>query len=102
MQPFDLKELLYFDYKHMEEKKEKEVGAQFAEMEDLIKKCDVITVNLPLTDKTKYGFCLYIESCLYTVMHADMHRLTYFTRLTTSVVLLMNKSTALVMRMHEN
>lgn len=79
MQPFDLKELLYFDYKHMDQKKEKEVGAQFAEMEDLIKKCDVITINLPLTDKTKYGSWPYIESCLYTVMHTGLNRLMLFT-----------------------
>lgn len=79
MQPFDLKELLYFDYKHLDEKKEKEVGAQFAEMEDLIKKCDVITINLPLTDKTKYGSWPYIKSCLYTVMRTGLDRLMLFT-----------------------
>ena len=73
MQPFDLKELLYFDYKHLDEKKEKELGAQFAEMDDLIKKCDVITINLPLTDKTKYGFCCH-ESCVYPVMHTSNAR----------------------------
>lgn len=53
LQPFDCAEVLYFDYKHLDEDKEKELGCKFAEMDDLIKKCDVITVNLPLTDKTK-------------------------------------------------
>lgn len=53
LQPFDCAEVLYFDYKHLDENKEKELGCKFAEMDDLIKKCDVITVNLPLTDKTK-------------------------------------------------
>lgn len=53
VQAFDLKELLYFDYKHLDDEKEKAVGAKFAEMDDLIKKCDVITINLPLTDKTR-------------------------------------------------
>ena len=53
LQPFDCAEVLYFDYKHLDEDREKELGCKFAEMDDLIKKCDVITVNLPLTDKTK-------------------------------------------------
>ena len=53
MQPFECKEILYFDYKHLDDDKEKELGCKFAEMDDLIKKCDVVTVNLPLTDKTK-------------------------------------------------
>ena len=60
LQPFDLKELLYFDYKHLDEKKEKELGAQFAEFDELIEKCDVITVNLPLTDKTKWVAALLL------------------------------------------
>ena len=53
LQPFGCKEVLYFDYKHLDEDREKELNCKFAEMDDLIKKCDVITVNLPLTDKTK-------------------------------------------------
>lgn len=53
LQPFECAEVLYFDYKKLGEDKEKELGCKFAEMEDLIKKCDVITINLPLTDKTR-------------------------------------------------
>ena len=53
LQPFDCAEVLYFDYKQLGEDREKELGCKFAEMDDLIKKCDAITVNLPLTDKTK-------------------------------------------------
>lgn len=53
MQGFGCKEVLYFDYKHLDEAKEKELCCSFAEIDDLIKKCDVITINLPLTDKTK-------------------------------------------------
>ena len=45
--------MLYFDYKHLDDDREKELNCKFSEMDDLIKKCDVITINLPLTDKTK-------------------------------------------------
>lgn len=55
LQAFDLKEILYFDYKHLDDSKEKELNAKFTEMDDLIEKCDVITINLPLSDKTRYG-----------------------------------------------
>ncbi len=44
---------MYFDYKHLDESKEKELCCSFAEFDELIKKCDVVTINLPLTDKTK-------------------------------------------------
>ena len=47
--------MLYFDYNKLDESREKDLNAHFAEMEDLIKKCDIVTINLPLTDKTKYG-----------------------------------------------
>ena len=53
LQPFGCKEVLYFDYKHLDDDREKELNCKFSEMDDLIKKCDVITINLPLTDKTK-------------------------------------------------
>ena len=53
LQGFGCKEVLYFDYNKLDEDKEKELNCSFAEMEDLIKKCDVVTINLPLTDKTK-------------------------------------------------
>ena len=53
LQGFGLKELRYFDYKHLPEEKEKELNAKFAELEDLIHNADVISVSLPLTDKTK-------------------------------------------------
>jgi lactate dehydrogenase-like 2-hydroxyacid dehydrogenase len=53
LQGFGCKEVLYFDYKHLDESKEKELCCSFAEFDELIKKCDVVTINLPLTDKTK-------------------------------------------------
>ncbi|KAL0054924.1 hypothetical protein WJX82_004525 [Trebouxia sp. C0006] len=56
LQGFGCKEVLYFDYKHLDESKEKELCCSFAEFDDLIKKCDVVTINLPLTDKTKGMF----------------------------------------------
>lgn len=56
LKPFECAEVLYFDYKKLGEEKEKELGCKFAEMDDLIKKCDVISINLPLTDKTKNMF----------------------------------------------
>ena len=71
LQPFDLKELLYFDYKHLDDKKEEELGAHFAEFDELIQKCDVITVNLPLTDKTKWVTACSCLHCTLTTCKSN-------------------------------
>ena len=62
LQGFGCKEVLYFDYKHLDDEKEKQLNCKFSEMDDLIKKCDVVSINLPLTDKTRYATLLRLES----------------------------------------
>jgi formate dehydrogenase len=56
LKPFALKELLYFDYKRLPEEKEKAYNCKFTELEDLVKKCDAISILVPLTDKTRNLF----------------------------------------------
>lgn len=49
LKPFDCKELLYYDYQGLSPELEKAVGARrCATVEDLVKECDVVTINCPL------------------------------------------------------
>ena len=54
LQPFDCKELLYFDYQPLSPEKEKEIGCRrVMDLEEMLAQCDVVTVNCPLHEKTK-------------------------------------------------
>ncbi|CAK8533625.1 unnamed protein product [Lathyrus sativus] len=56
LKPFNCN-LLYHDRLKMEPELEKETGAKFEEDVDaMLPKCDVIVINMPLTDKTKGMF----------------------------------------------
>ena len=48
----------YFDYKRLPEDMERELGAQFAELDEVISTADIVTVHVPLSDKT----CASLES----------------------------------------
>lgn len=51
---FDCQELLYFDYQPLSADKEKEIGCHRVEkLEDMLAKCDIVTINCPLHEKTR-------------------------------------------------
>jgi formate dehydrogenase len=51
---FDCKELLYHDFKQLPAAKEKELGARYcATVEELVKECDIVTINAPLHKGTE-------------------------------------------------
>lgn len=53
LKPFNCN-LLYHDRLKMEPELEKEIGAQFEEdLDAMLPKCDIIVMNMPLTDKTR-------------------------------------------------
>lgn len=52
--PFDCKELLYYDYAPLPDAAAKKVAARRVDtLEELVSKCDVVTVNCPLHDGTR-------------------------------------------------
>lgn len=54
LQPFDCKELLYYDYQPLSSKAEAEIGCRRVEsLEEMVAQCDVVTINCPLHEKTK-------------------------------------------------
>ncbi|KAK9805010.1 hypothetical protein WJX73_000905 [Symbiochloris irregularis] len=54
---FDCKELLYYDYTQLSADREKLVGARYCPtVEDLVKQCDVVTINCPLHPGTEHLF----------------------------------------------
>ncbi|GJQ10591.1 hypothetical protein GpartN1_g2382.t1 [Galdieria partita] len=53
LKPFDCKELLYCDYQPLDPQREAAVGAKRVTFDELIQRCDVITVNCPLHDSTR-------------------------------------------------
>jgi len=56
LKPFNCKELLYSDYQALSPEMESAVGAKRVTFEELIERCDVITINCPLHDKTRNLF----------------------------------------------
>lgn len=53
LKPFGCK-LLYFDYQPLSEKDEKEIGCtREHELKEMLRKCDIVTINCPLHEKTK-------------------------------------------------
>ena len=56
LKPFNCN-LLYHDRVKMDPELEKQTGAKFEEdLDAMLPKCDIIVVNMPLTEKTKSGF----------------------------------------------
>lgn len=54
LQPFEPKELLYYDYQALPKDAEQAVGARRVEdLQDFVSQCDVVTVNAPLHEGTK-------------------------------------------------
>jgi formate dehydrogenase len=54
LQPFDCKELLYYDYQPLAKEVETEIGCRRVEdLEEMVAQCDVVTINCPLHEKTK-------------------------------------------------
>jgi formate dehydrogenase len=54
LKAFDCKELLYYDYQPLSAEKEAEIGAKRVDtLEELVSRCDIVTINCPLHEKTK-------------------------------------------------
>ncbi|KAI0084040.1 NAD-dependent formate dehydrogenase [Irpex rosettiformis] len=54
LKPFNVKELLYYDYAPLPEHASKEVGCRRVEdLKDFVSQCDVVTVNCPLHEGTR-------------------------------------------------
>ncbi|KAI0779101.1 NAD-dependent formate dehydrogenase [Irpex lacteus] len=54
LKPFNVKELLYYDYAPLPEHAAKEVGVRRVEdLKDFVSQCDVVTVNCPLHEGTR-------------------------------------------------
>ncbi len=56
-QGFNVAGFKYFDYKRLPEDVERELGATFADMDEVISTADVVTIHVPLTDKTCAARC---------------------------------------------
>lgn len=54
LKPFDCKELLYYDYQPLKPEIEKEIGCRGVKsVEELVKQCDIVTINCPLHHGTR-------------------------------------------------
>ena len=51
-QGFNLGGIKYCDYKRLPEDVERDLGASFAELDEVISGADIVTVHVPLSDKT--------------------------------------------------
>ncbi|KAF5133164.1 Formate dehydrogenase [Metarhizium anisopliae] len=57
LKAFDCKKLLYFDYQPLSKEKTEEIGCVRVEkLEDMVKQCDIVTINCPLHEGTKNLF----------------------------------------------
>ncbi len=67
-QGFDLKQMLYYDRNSIGEEREKELGAtRETDLDTLLAKSDVVVVNTPLTDQTRYVTICVNPSHLFQV-----------------------------------
>lgn len=55
LKPFNCK-LLYHDYQPLSERTKDEIGCEFVSFEDLLKRCDILTINCPLHKETQEMF----------------------------------------------
>lgn len=53
---FNCKQLLYYDYAQLSPEREAELGAEYADLADLVRRCDVVTINCPLHEGTEHLF----------------------------------------------
>ena len=51
-QGFNLGGIKYCDYKRLPEDTERDLGATFAELDEVVSSADIVTVHVPLSDKT--------------------------------------------------
>jgi formate dehydrogenase len=56
LQGFGCKELLYYDYGRLPQEKEQQLRASYADFNDLLRRCDVVTINCPLHKDTEHLF----------------------------------------------
>ena len=52
LKPFDV-DTYYFDYRHLSTTEEQLLGARYSNLDALIRKCDVVSINIPLTPATQ-------------------------------------------------
>lgn len=52
IQGFNVGGIKYFDYKRLPEDVERELGATFSDMDDVVSTADIVTIHVPLSDKT--------------------------------------------------
>ena len=70
LKPFNCN-LLYFDRIRMEPGLEKEIGAKFEEdLDAMLPKCDVIVINTPLTEQTRYTFNISVNTKIISLLNA--------------------------------
>ncbi len=78
-QGFNVAGFKYFDYKRLPEDVERELGAKFADMDEVISTADVVTIHVPLTDKTCAARCSlstrYHFSVILQTLAMSGHRL---------------------------
>ena len=55
LQGFNPSKLLYSDYSRLPEDKEKQLKAEYRSLEDLVKECDIVTINCPLVSPIRDG-----------------------------------------------
>ncbi|KAJ6438353.1 formate dehydrogenase [Purpureocillium lavendulum] len=54
LKAFDCEKLYYYDYQPLSKEKEEEIGCERMEsLEEMLRVCDVVTINCPLHEKTK-------------------------------------------------
>lgn len=52
LKPFNCSELLYYDYARLKPERENALGARHVSLEELVRSCDVVTINCPLHEST--------------------------------------------------
>jgi len=73
LKPFNCN-LLYYDRLRMNTELEKEIGAKFEEdLDAMLPKCDVIVINMPLTEQTRYTFSISITQNPPLILHFKSH-----------------------------
>jgi len=73
LKPFNCN-LLYFDRIRMDPGLEKEIGANFEEdLDAMLPKCDVIVINTPLTEQTRYTLNISVNTKNHFILEVSSH-----------------------------